>query len=707
MGWKRDVGRGARSRSWLSGDEESDFAVNGVEIRFVCGGIPVLTLDKSSVFNDNVSWMLQTALSSTAKADSLYVVCDDKGISAECRQLGLRDDDLTIASLKNGLRHVKAVGTTGKRSVMMAVVVALALEKGDELGELWKELRAYKLDAPFVEVLQSGQQSASATLSSATSSTATAMDCDDRGDPETISVEGVELDIVCGGIPVVTMDKSSIFSESVSWMLQTALESTGKADALYEYCSDKEIFSACKLQLGLTEQDMGLVRLKRPDLKSVKAVGTNGKRSIMLSVVVSLVLREVVSAELLIREVAQYDKKLELPFQDLIRSVVLLNTKACDGRDGPAAKRQKGAAVGKVSHATPEELKARTERAQRFDLLPAAKAPAGAPDAGRFEEGVPKATSTNEKAVEGTCTDLEKPYLRLTTLPRASDVRPVPVLKQAFALVRERWSRDGDWVYAGEMLRSIRQDLTVQIVRDSFSVEVYEFCARAALEVGDFKQYDQCSTQLEDLHADASLGTSSVAVREFLAYRLLYLALQGDNVALSAFLRQQGGQVLAGIAAGDSLLAHAWGLRKALACGGSARAAKLASQVAAAAAATAVKAEAAAEGAAGGGARRLAGMLAETSRLRLLAVLCRACKPALPRQLLSRLAAGPESDVAGGDALEGLPVSYRRGDPDNVDGPATLAEAERLLARAAGARVRLGEQSTDHVKGFVRLSNAG
>jgi len=271
----------------------------------------VLTLDKTSVFHENVSWMLQSALSSSGKADSLYEYCDDDDIVAECRRLGLREEDLSLVRLKqSNLKHVKAVGTTGKRSVMLAVVVALALEDGDALGELWKELRDYKLDKPFVDLLHSGRETVSNEAA-------------DNGDGPSGSLasDGVDLSVVSQQVPVLGLAKDSIFQENASWLLQTALSSSGRADSLYEYCSDRDILNQCR-RLGLSDQDVGIVRLKREDLKGVKAVGTCGKRSIMLSLVVAVVLHDKVQLSVLTKEVAEYDSQLEGPFRALVRSAM-------------------------------------------------------------------------------------------------------------------------------------------------------------------------------------------------------------------------------------------------------------------------------------------------------------------------------------------------------------------------------------------------
>lgn len=304
-------------------------SVRGVELNIICGGIPVITLDKACVFHENVSWMLQSALNASGKADSLYEYCDDEKVIAEGKKLGLSEDELSIVRLKaKELRHVKAVGTTGKRSVMLAVVV---------------ELRSYKLDKAFIGLLESGQQSV------VKKHLTNGGDCDsswssgwgahwDKGEDwskywveprpgKAKNVEapveppdGVELSVVCGKVPVLDLDKSSIFHENVSWLLQTAMGSSGKADSLYEYTVDREIMSACRKQLKLTDQEVGLVVLKRPELQHVKAVGTAGKRSIMLSVVVALVLHDEVQCDNLQKEVWDYDSKLYKPFDQLIRA---------------------------------------------------------------------------------------------------------------------------------------------------------------------------------------------------------------------------------------------------------------------------------------------------------------------------------------------------------------------------------------------------
>ena len=67
-------------------------------------------------------------LSSERRADHLYEYCKDDKIADACAQLGFKRTSLWIVRLtQEGLCHIKAVGVNGKRSAILAVVVACLL----------------------------------------------------------------------------------------------------------------------------------------------------------------------------------------------------------------------------------------------------------------------------------------------------------------------------------------------------------------------------------------------------------------------------------------------------------------------------------------------------------------------------------------------------------------------------------------------------
>lgn len=120
--------------------------------------------------------------------------------------------------------------------------------------------------------------------------------------------------------------------------------------------------------------------------------------------------------------------------------------------------------------------------------------------------------------VIGTCLNLEKNYFRLTAPPKPETVRPLPILQKTLAMLKTKWRQENNYAYTCDQFKSLRQDLTVQHIKNEFTVKVYETHARIALQKMDLGEYNQCQTQLRALYKQ-NLGGNPA---EFLAYRILY-----------------------------------------------------------------------------------------------------------------------------------------------------------------------------------------
>jgi len=126
--------------------------------------------------------------------------------------------------------------------------------------------------------------------------------------------------------------------------------------------------------------------------------------------------------------------------------------------------------------------------------------------------------------IVGKSTQLFKDYLRLTTEPNPNDIRPLHVLTLTLKELKRIWREKNDYQFINNQFKSLRQDLTVQRIKNDFTVQAYEIHARMALEAGDMVEFGQCQGMLRHLY-DLGLAGS---VNEFLAYRLLSM-VHGRN----------------------------------------------------------------------------------------------------------------------------------------------------------------------------------
>ena len=143
------------------------------------------------------------------------------------------------------------------------------------------------------------------------------------------------------------------------------------------------------------------------------------------------------------------------------------------------------------------------------------------------------AVQKSNVSIIGSNMTLEKRYLRLTSAPKLDTVRPEHVLKDTIGFLKNKWQQKKDYIYICDQLKSVRQDLTVQMIRNEFTVKVYELHARLALENNDLGEFNQCQSQLANLYREGIAGHEE----EFTAYRILYFVHTKNKTALNALMR--------------------------------------------------------------------------------------------------------------------------------------------------------------------------
>ncbi|GAA5939711.1 hypothetical protein JCM3775_001606 [Rhodotorula graminis] len=170
----------------------------------------------------------------------------------------------------------------------------------------------------------------------------------------------------------------------------------------------------------------------------------------------------------------------------------------------------------------------------------------------------PNVIDWDQHTIVGKSQKLEKPYLRLTTLPDPNTIRPLEVLKQTLELIKKKWREESNYGYICDQFKSMRQDLIVQRITNDFTVQVYEIHARIALEKGDLGEFNQCQSRLHQLYR---LGLGGHP-QEFLGYRILYLLFSRARAELNSTLAD-----LTPEQTRDNSVAHALSVRLALSQG--------------------------------------------------------------------------------------------------------------------------------------------
>jgi len=173
-------------------------------------------------------------------------------------------------------------------------------------------------------------------------------------------------------------------------------------------------------------------------------------------------------------------------------------------------------------------------------------------------EANPMVPNWDRFTIVGTSQEIFKDYLRLTSEPKPEQIRPYPVLQETLNQLKKRWREKANYSWICSQFKSLRQDLTVQRIKNEFTVTVYEIHARMALEVGDMVEYNQCQAMLRNLY---ELGIPG-KVEEFTAYRILMLLHGRNRSDLNLYVGQ-----LTDRQKSDPAVRHALNVQRALAMG--------------------------------------------------------------------------------------------------------------------------------------------
>ncbi|KAN0137152.1 SAC3/GANP/Nin1/mts3/eIF-3 p25 family domain containing protein [Lactarius tabidus] len=173
-------------------------------------------------------------------------------------------------------------------------------------------------------------------------------------------------------------------------------------------------------------------------------------------------------------------------------------------------------------------------------------------------EADPNVPNWDQYTIVGTSQEIFKDYLRLTSDPNPEQIRPYHVLQQSLTELKKRWRDKAPYNWICSQFKSLRQDLTVQRIKNDFTVAVYEIHARMALEVADMVEYNQCQSSLKGLYELGIPGNDE----EFTAYRILMLLHGRNRSELNLYVSQLTPKQKA-----SSAVKHALAVQRALALG--------------------------------------------------------------------------------------------------------------------------------------------
>mmetsp|Transcript_163337 Transcript_163337/g.301687 ORF Transcript_163337/g.301687 Transcript_163337/m.301687 type:complete len:446 (+) Transcript_163337:21-1358(+) len=319
----------------------------GMEFDLVCGDVPVVQMTSSCSFGRHVDELLQTAVGSSSPAKECFRIIDPVDSDIENRLLDMKVPlENCCAAHARRFPECRGIGLSGKRSAMFAVTASIARRYPDNMEDLWEALRNYGLDQDFgtmLDKLEVYAREEVMPVSKKENRPRTGNESRPRngkesrprnGDDrqrngyddrqrngyenqrngyenrprtqqtvsEVVHLEdiGVDLSVVCRDVPMVDLDKCSLFHEHVSMLLQTAMDHTGKAQNLYEYAEDATVTREL-IKHGFSTQDFFIAKLKHTD---ILAVGLNGKRSVMLAALVAALIHGAGSLKTLRKDLA-------------------------------------------------------------------------------------------------------------------------------------------------------------------------------------------------------------------------------------------------------------------------------------------------------------------------------------------------------------------------------------------------------------------